>query len=153
MHCPFCGTQSTRVIDSRLAAEGDQVRRRRQCNHCQERFTTYETANLKMPMVLKAKKIRESFSDHKLRDGMLRALEKRPVNAETVETAIIGIKKKILSHNTHEVHSKWIGECVMDSLRVLDDVAYIRFASVYHRFNDIGEFIDVIKVMEQSSPT
>lgn len=153
MHCPFCGANATRVIDSRLAADGDQVRRRRNCASCGERFTTYETAELNMPMVLKSDNIREPFSDHKLRGGMLRALEKRPVSDEMIETAIIGIKKKILSSGQKEVHSEWIGERVMDSLRELDDVAYIRFASVYHSFNDIGEFIDAIRVMEQSSPS
>lgn len=151
MHCPFCGVNTTRVIDSRLAADGDQVRRRRNCGSCGERFTTYETAELNMPTVLKSDSIREPFSDHKMRGGMMRALEKRPVSDEVVETAIIGIKKKILSSGKREVNSEWIGERVMDALRELDDVAYIRFASVYHSFNDIGEFIDAIKVMEQST--
>ena len=151
MHCPFCGDNSTRVIDSRLAADGDKVRRRRNCGSCGERFTTYETAELNMPMVLKSDNVIEPFSDHKLRGGMLRALEKRPVSVENIEIAIIGIKKKILSSGKREVYSKWIGERVMDALRQLDDVAYIRFASVYHSFNDIGEFIEAIKVMEQSS--
>ena len=151
MHCPFCGANSTRVIDSRLAAEGDKVRRRRNCNTCDERFTTYETAELNMPLVRKSNKISESFSDHKLRGGMLRALEKRPVSDENIETAIIGIKKKILGSGRKEVRSEWIGERVMEALRQLDDVAYIRFASVYHSFNDIGEFIDAIKIMEKSS--
>ena len=151
MHCPFCGDNSTRVIDSRLAADGDKVRRRRNCSACGERFTTYETAELNMPMVLKSDSVIEPFSDHKLRGGMLRALEKRPVSVENIEIAIIGIKKKILSSGKREVHSKWIGERVMEALRQLDDVAYIRFASVYHSFNDIGEFIEAIKVMEQSS--
>lgn len=151
MHCPFCGANTTRVIDSRLAAGGDQVRRRRNCGACGERFTTYETAGLNMPTVLKSDSIQEPFSDHKMRGGMMRALEKRPVSDEMVETAIIGIKKKILSSGKREVNSDWIGERVMDALRELDDVAYIRFASVYHSFNDIGEFIDAIKVMEQST--
>jgi len=151
MHCPFCGDNSTRVIDSRLAADGDKVRRRRNCSACGERFTTYETAELNMPMVLKSDNVIEPFSDHKLRGGMLRALEKRPVSVENIEITIIGIKKKILSSGKREVQSKWIGERVMEALRQLDDVAYIRFASVYHSFNDIGEFIEAIKVMEQSS--
>ncbi len=151
MHCPFCGDNLTRVIDSRLAADGDKVRRRRNCASCGERFTTYEAAELNMPTVLKSSNVTEPFSDHKLRGGMLRALEKRPVSVENIEIAIIGIKKKILSSGKREVHSKWIGERVMKALRQLDDVAYIRFASVYHSFNDIGEFIEAIKVMEQSS--
>ncbi|MCK5918269.1 MAG: transcriptional regulator NrdR [Cocleimonas sp.] len=151
MHCPFCGAKTTRVIDSRLASNGDQVRRRRNCASCGERFTSYEMAEFAMPIVKKSDNIKEPFSDYKLRGGMLRALEKRPVSNDAVSTSIIGIKKKILSSGRKEVNSEWIGERVMDALRELDDVAYIRFASVYHSFNDIGEFIDAIKVMEQSS--
>jgi transcriptional repressor NrdR len=151
MHCPFCGVKATRVIDSRLASDGDQVRRRRNCGSCGERFTTYEAAEFNMPIVKKSDNIKEPFSDHKLRGGMLRALEKRPVSHDAVRSSIIGIKKKILSSGRKVVNSDWIGERVMDALRELDDVAYIRFASVYHSFNDIGEFIDAIKVMEQSS--
>ncbi len=150
MHCPFCGAKTTRVIDSRLASDGDQVRRRRNCASCGERFTTYENAEFNMPIVKKSDNVKEPFSDHKLRGGMLRALEKRPVSHDAVSSSIIGIKKKILSSGRKEVNSEWIGERVMDALRELDDVAYIRFASVYHSFNDIGEFIDAIKVMEQS---
>ncbi|MCK5896997.1 MAG: transcriptional regulator NrdR [Cocleimonas sp.] len=151
MHCPFCGEKTTRVIDSRLASDGDQVRRRRNCASCGERFTTYENAEFNMPIVKKSDNVKEPFSDYKLRGGMLRALEKRPVSNDAVSSSIIGIKKKILSSGKKEVNSEWIGERVMDALRELDDVAYIRFASVYHSFNDIGEFIDAIKVMEQSS--
>lgn len=151
MYCPSCGEKTTRVIDSRLAAGGDQVRRRRSCAACGQRFTTYETAEFTMPIVKKSDNIKEPFSDHKLRGGMLRALEKRPVSNDAISTAIIGIKKNILSSGKKEVNSKWIGERVMAALRELDDVAYIRFASVYHSFNDIGEFIEAIKVMEQSA--
>lgn len=151
MHCPFCGVRTTRVIDSRLASDGDRVRRRRNCASCGERFTTYETADFNMPIVKKSDNVKEPFSDYKLRGGMLRALEKRPVSPDAIGTAIIGIKKRILSSGRREVNSKWIGERVMDALREMDDVAYIRFASVYHSFNDIGEFIEAIKVMEQSS--
>lgn len=151
MHCPFCGVKTTRVIDSRLASGGDQVRRRRNCSSCNERFTTYEAAEFNMPIVKKSDNIKEPFSEHKLRGGMLRALEKRPVSQDAINSAIIGIKKKILSSGRKEVNSEWIGERVMEALRALDDVAYIRFASVYHSFNDIGEFIAAIKVMEQSS--
>ncbi|HFC92475.1 MAG TPA: transcriptional regulator NrdR [Leucothrix mucor] len=151
MHCPFCGAKTTRVIDSRLASDGDQVRRRRSCPSCNERFTTYENAEFTMPIVKKSDHIKEPFSDYKLRGGMLRALEKRPVSNDAINSSIIGIKKKILSSGKKEVKSNWIGERVMDALRELDDVAYIRFASVYHSFNDIGEFIDAIRVMEQSS--
>ncbi len=151
MHCPFCGAKTTRVIDSRLASGGDQVRRRRSCASCGERFSTYENAEFTMPIVKKSDNIKEPFSDYKLRGGMLRALEKRPVSNDAINSSIISIKKKILSSGKKEVKSDWIGERVMDALRELDDVAYIRFASVYHSFNDIGEFINAIKVMEQSS--
>ena len=151
MHCPFCGDKTTRVVDSRFASDGDQVRRRRECQGCNERFTTYETANFNMPTVLKSNDIRQSFSEHKLRDGMMRALKKRPVTAEQMESAIIRIKKSILSTGESEVQSDQIGAHVMQELRSLDDVAYIRFASVYNSFNTITEFQNVIEQMEKSS--
>ncbi len=151
MHCPFCGDKTTRVVDSRFASDGDQVRRRRECQGCNERFTTYETANFNMPTVLKSNDIRQSFSEHKLRDGMMRALKKRPVTAEQMESAIIRIKKSILSTGESEVQSDHIGAHVMQELRSLDDVAYIRFASVYNSFNTITEFQNVIEQMEKSS--
>ncbi len=152
MHCPFCGNRATRVIDSRFASDGDQVRRRRECQgkNCKERFTTYETANFNMPTVLKSNDVRQSFSEHKLRDGMLRALKKRPVSAEQMESAIIRIKKSILSTGENEVPSVQIGEHVMQELRSLDDVAYVRFASVYNSFNTIAEFKHIIEQMENS---
>lgn len=148
MQCPFCGNKATRVVDSRFASDGDQVRRRRECLACDERFTTYETANLKMPMVLKSNNLKQLFSEHKLRGGMLRALKKRPVSAEQVESAIIRIKKNILSVGQSEVLSGHIGEHVLQELRHLDDVAYIRFASVYNSFNTIAEFKGIIEQME-----
>ena len=151
MHCPFCGDKTTRVVDSRFASDGDQVRRRRECQGCNERFTTYETANFNMPTVLKSNDVRQSFSEHKLRDGMMRALKKRPVTAEQMESAIIRIKKSILSTGESEVQSDHIGAHVMQELRSLDDVAYIRFASVYNSFNTITEFQNVIEQMEKSS--
>lgn len=151
MQCPFCGNRETRVIDSRFASDGDQVRRRRECQGCQERFTTYETANFNMPTVLKSNDIRQTFSEHKLRDGMLRALKKRPVSAEQMESAIIRIKKSILTSGESEVYSHQIGEHVMQELRSLDDVAYIRFASVYNSFNTISEFRAIIEQIESNS--
>lgn len=150
MQCPFCGNKTTRVVDSRFASDGDQVRRRRECLSCDERFTTYETANLNMPIVLKTNNIRQVFSEHKLRDGMLRALEKRPVSADQVESAIIRIKKSILSAGKAEVLSEHIGEHVLQELRPLDDVAYIRFASVYNSFNTLAEFKGIIEQMESN---
>lgn len=140
MHCPFCGTPDTRVSDSRLVAEGDQVRRRRQCAACGERFTTYETAELVMPRVVKADGSRESFDERKLRDGMLRALEKRPVSAESTEGAIEGIRQRLRARGEREVEAREIGGEVMRALKRLDQVAYIRFASVYRRFQDLDEF-------------
>lgn len=148
MYCPFCGATETRVIDSRLASDGDQVRRRRTCQSCQERFTTYESAQLTMPNVLKTNRVTQPFSDHKLRDGMLRALEKRPVALEEIESAIIRIKKRILGLGVRELPSGQIGELVMEELRKLDDIAYIRFSSVYLSFNNLNEFRDMIDKME-----
>ncbi|WP_048307264.1 transcriptional regulator NrdR [Halomonas sp. PR-M31] len=140
MHCPFCGSQDTRVTDSRLVAEGDQVRRRRQCASCGERFTTYETAELIMPRVIKADDSREDFNEAKLRAGMLRALEKRPVSAESIEAAVERIRQRLRARGEREVDAREIGGEVMHALKRLDQVAYIRFASVYRRFQDLDEF-------------
>ncbi|MDN3519964.1 transcriptional regulator NrdR [Halomonas ramblicola] len=140
MHCPFCGTNDTKVTDSRLVAEGDQVRRRRQCVACGERFTTYETAELVMPRVIKGDGSREAFNEHKLRAGILRALEKRPVSAEAIEAGVQRIRQSLRARGDREIHARDIGEEVMYALRGLDQVAYIRFASVYRRFQDIDEF-------------
>ncbi|QTF91838.1 transcriptional regulator NrdR [Halomonas sp. BM-2019] len=140
MHCPFCGTHDTKVTDSRLVAEGDQVRRRRQCVACGERFTTYETAELVMPRVIKGDGSREAFDEGKLRAGMLRALEKRPVSAEAIEAAVQRIRQTLRARGEREIHARDIGEEVMHALKRLDQVAYIRFASVYRRFQDIDEF-------------
>ncbi len=140
MHCPFCGANDTRVTDSRLVAEGDQVRRRRQCANCHERFTTYETAELIMPRVVKSDGSRESFNEAKLRDGMLRALEKRPVSAEAIEASVERIRQTLRARGDREVNAREIGEAVMKALRSLDQVAYIRFASVYRKFQDLDEF-------------
>ncbi|MFY0991086.1 transcriptional regulator NrdR [Halomonas sp. C05BenzN] len=140
MHCPFCGTHDTKVTDSRLVAEGDQVRRRRQCVACGERFTTYETAELVMPRVVKNDGSREAFDVAKLRAGMLRALEKRPVSAEAIEAAVERIRQTLRARGDREIHARDVGEEVMHALKRLDQVAYIRFASVYRRFQDIDEF-------------
>ncbi|MDW7746229.1 MULTISPECIES: transcriptional regulator NrdR [Halomonas] len=140
MHCPFCGANDTRVTDSRLVADGDQVRRRRQCAACGERFTTYETAELVMPRVIKSDGTREVFDEAKLRAGMLRALEKRPVSAESIEAAVERIRQNLRARGEREIHARDIGEEVMQALKRLDQVAYIRFASVYRSFQDIDEF-------------
>ena len=140
MHCPFCGAEDTRVVDSRLVADGGQIRRRRECANCKERFTTFEVAELLMPRVVKRGGSREPFDEHKLRAGLQRALEKRPVSVEAVEAAIGAIKRALQSAGEREVPSRVIGEKVMEQLRGLDDVAFVRFASVYRRFQDLNEF-------------
>jgi transcriptional repressor NrdR len=140
MHCPFCGAEDTRVIDSRLVAEGDQVRRRRECVSCAERFTTYEVAELLMPKLIKQNGSREPFDEQKMRAGILRALEKRPVSVEQIEAAITQIKHQLQATGEREIKSRVVGEMVMDALRGLDEVAYVRFASVYRSFQDLSEF-------------
>ncbi len=148
MYCPFCGAFDTKVIDSRLVAEGQQVRRRRECLECAERFTTYESAELVMPRIIKQDGKREPFRDEKLRGGLMKALQKRPVATELIETAISRIKHDIRSMGEREVSSMEIGLKVMGVLRELDPVAYIRFASVYRSFNDIGEFLQEIEDLQ-----
>lgn len=152
MRCPFCGAEDTRVIDSRLASEGEQVRRRRKCSACEERFTTYELAELTMPRVIKSNAAREPFHDEKLRAGIMRALEKRPVTIDQAEAAISRIRKKVLMSGEREVSSALIGELVLAELRHLDEVAYIRFASVYQRFGSMAEFRKMIDRMEREHP-
>lgn len=150
MQCPFCHHPETRVVDSRLAQEGEQVRRRRECAECGERFTTYEiAADLAMPRILKRDRSRELFSDDKLRDGVMRALEKRPVETEAVDAAIERVKRQLRRSSEREVESRQVGEWVMAELRLLDEVAYIRFASVYREFSDVAAFRDEIDRLEQ----
>ena len=140
MFCPFCNADDTEVIDSRLVANGGQVRRRRECVACGERFTTYELAELVMPRVIKTDGTRQSFDEDKLRAGLQRALEKRSVSIEQIEVAISEIKHFLQVTGEREIPSKIIGEEVMRQLRELDAVAYVRFASVYRSFQDISEF-------------
>ena len=148
MHCPFCSTDETKVIDSRLVAEGDQVRRRRECLECKERFTTYEVAELVMPRLIKQDGSREPFNEDKLRGGFLRALEKRPVSVEEIETQIHQIKHRLRATVEREIQSRELGELVMAALKTLDQVAYVRFASVYKSFQDLAEFRDAIELLE-----
>lgn len=148
MHCPFCSTEDTKVIDSRLVAEGGQVRRRRECLSCKERFTTYEAAELVMPRVIKQNGSREPFDEEKLRAGLLRALEKRPVSVEEIESEIGVIKHQLRATGERELASRDVGERVMEALRRLDQVAYVRFASVYRSFQDLAEFRDAIERLE-----
>lgn len=140
MYCPFCNADDTKVIDSRLIREGNQTRRRRECPDCKERFTTYEVVELSLPRVIKRDGRRALFSEEKLRAGMLRALEKRPVSVEQVETAIARIIRKARTSGEREIPSSQMGEWVMEELHQLDQVAYVRFASVYRCFQDIDEF-------------
>ena len=148
MHCPFCSADETKVIDSRLVAEGHQVRRRRECVECHERFTTSESAELVMPRVIKSNGSREPFNEDKLRGGIQRALEKRPVSMEAVEESVNRIKSQLRATGEREVDAKFIGNLVMEELKGLDKVAYIRFASVYRSFEDIREFGEEIARLE-----
>lgn len=153
MHCPFCSEPDTRVIDSRLSNDGDQVRRRRECVACSERFTTYETAELNMPRIVKSSGSRVPYNDEKLRAGVMRALEKRPVVTEQVEEALNRVKHKLMSAGLREVDSSKLGNWVMEELLAMDHVAYIRFASVYLDFSDINAFRDVIERLDEQKKT
>ena len=144
MHCPFCGEADTKVIDSRLVAEGDQVRRRRECLSCRERFTTFESAELVMPRVVKQDGTRQPFDEEKLRSGLMKALEKRPVSIEQIDAALNRIKYRLRATGER-------GEEVMTELRQLDTVAYVRFASVYRSFQDINEFKEEIERLSASN--
>ncbi|MGF1612499.1 MAG: transcriptional regulator NrdR [Gammaproteobacteria bacterium] len=152
MHCPFCGGVDTRVIDSRLVGGGNQVRRRRECLTCKERFTTSERADLSLPRVIKRDGSRVPFSEEKLRAGLLRALEKRPVSSDRLEAAIGRILHDVMSTGEREIGSREIGEHVMAQLREMDEIAYVRFASVYRSFQDINEFREEIERL-QKEPT
>lgn len=149
MRCPFCHVLDTRVIDSRLVDEDNQVRRRRECVECNERFTTYETAELLLPQIIKRDLRRSLFDAQKLRNGMMKALEKRPVSADQVEAAITRIIHKLRATGEREISSAFVGELVMEELRRLDQVAYVRFASVYRSFEGVHAFSDEIKRLEQ----
>ena len=151
MHCPFCSANDTKVIDSRLVAEGDQVRRRRECLACQERFTTFETAEL-VPRLIKQDGRRQPFDEDKLRAGLLRALEKRPVSVEQIEAALGRIKHQLRATGEREIKAMVVGEMVMAELKQLDEVAYIRFASVYRRFQDLNQFREEIDRLSRGEP-
>ncbi len=152
MWCPFCNHDDTRVVDSRVTGDGMQIRRRRECGRCASRFNTYETPELVAPRVIKAGGIREAFSEDKLRNGMLRALEKRPVETRDVERAIRSLLREIRGVEEAEIPSTLIGEWVMRELSQLDQVAYVRFASVYRRFEDVQAFRDEIERLERENP-
>jgi transcriptional repressor NrdR len=140
MYCPFCRAVDTKVIDSRLVSDGHQVRRRRECLACHERYTTFETAELVMPRIIKNDGSREPFNEDKMRNGLVRALEKRPVSVEQVELSINKVKSQLRATGEREVPSELLGNIIMEQLKELDKVAYVRFASVYRSFEDIREF-------------
>jgi len=149
MHCPFCSHAETKVIDSRLAADGRQVRRRRECLDCEERFTTFESAELVMPRVIKRDQTREPFDENKLRNSLVRALEKRPVSSEALEQSIAAVTHLLQTMGEREIASRIIGEQVMERLRALDEVAYVRYASVYRSFQDVTGFQDEIRRLQE----
>ncbi|MEC9374859.1 MAG: transcriptional regulator NrdR [Pseudomonadota bacterium] len=149
MHCPFCSHQETKVIDSRLAGEGHQVRRRRECSSCEERFTTFESPELVMPRLVKRDKSRQPFDENKLRNGIVRALEKRPVSSERIEEIIARIEHSLQSQGEQEVPADLVGELVMEELQAVDEVAYVRFASVYRSFQDVTEFQKEIQHLQE----
>lgn len=148
MRCPFCTAQDTRVLDSRLINDGDQVRRRRECNGCKERFTTFEMVELNLPRIIKRDGNREPFDELKLRSGMLKALEKRPVDSDAIESAITRIKKELMETGEREIPVLQLGEKVMKELSALDHVAFVRFASVYRSFQDVSEFTEMINSLQ-----
>ena len=148
MHCPFCNHEDTKVIDSRLAGEGRQVRRRRECRRCGERYTTFETAELVMPRVVKRDGRREPFDEAKLRNGIAKALEKRPIESEVVEESIERLLHRLQTMGEREVNGRYIGDMVMEELRGLDEVAYVRYASVYRSFQDIADFREEVERLQ-----
>ena len=140
MYCPYCGHQETKVVDSRLAGDGYQTRRRRECIDCSERFTTFESAELVLPKLIKRDESREPFNESKLRAGILVATEKRPISIESIEELISRIIRKVQKLGEREIQSRTLGEIVMRELREIDEIAFVRYASVYRRFQDIEEF-------------
>lgn len=148
MRCPFCGNAETQVVDSRVSEEGDAIRRRRRCLSCDKRFTTYERVELAMPSIVKRNGSRSEYDPVKLRASLSLALRKRPVSTEDVDAAVARIEEQLLASGQREVPSEQIGELVMNELRKLDKVAYVRFASVYKSFEDIGEFVEAIREMQ-----
>lgn len=151
MICPFCNHEDTRVVDSRLTRDGMQIRRRRQCESCESRFNTFETPELKAPRIIKSDGGREAFSEEKLRFGMMRALEKRPVETRAIEHAIRSLLLEISTVEDSEIPSSLLGEWVMRELVKLDEVAYVRFASVYRNFEDVHAFRELIERLERES--
>ncbi len=152
MHCPFCQHEDTRVIDSRVSEDGATIRRRRECEKCSERFNTFETAEIKLPALVKSDGRREAFDERKLRIGLERALQKRPVSSDAVDNVLREVVRQLRGVNEREVPSRRVGEWVMDELKRLDQVAYVRFASVYRRFEDVQAFREEIEKLERDLP-
>ena len=152
MFCPFCQAQDTKVIDSRLVGDGSQIRRRRECEVCHARFTTFETADLALPRIIKSDGERQPFNGVKLKGGMLRALEKRPLSVEEVDAVFGSILTEIRQLGEREIASRQLGEIVMHNLKRVDQVAYVRFASVYREFADLEEFENEFnKILKKSN--
>lgn len=144
MKCPFCQHEDTQVLDTRVSEEGDSIRRRRRCTRCDKRFTTYERIELSMPIIVKKNGSRTEFEAGKLRGSLMLALRKRPVAAEAIDTAVATIEEKLLTSGRREVDTGYVGELVMQELKRLDKIAYIRFASVYKNFEDLDEFQEAL---------
>ena len=149
MHCPFCNFADTKVVDSRLTVDNSQVKRRRECASCENRWSTLESADLNLPRVIKKDNSREDFSENKVERGIVRALNKRSVDKDAIDIAIQNIKNKLKAISDKEIISSQIGILVMQELKDLDQVAYIRFASVYHSFEDLQAFQDIINIIEK----
>jgi transcriptional repressor NrdR len=149
MKCPFCQHEDTQVLDTRVSEEGDSIRRRRRCAQCDKRFTTYERVELSMPIIVKKSGSRTEFEVAKLRGSLMLALRKRPVAADAIDAAIASIEEKLLTSGRREVDSVYVGELVMQELKRLDKIAYIRFASVYKNFEDLSEFQEAIAEVGQ----
>ncbi len=152
MKCPFCKGEKTQVVDTRESEDGDNIRRRRRCLACDKRFTTYEMVELRMPQVVKQNGVRSEFDEEKLRTSFKRALHKRPVPAELVEAAIDNVTQKLHALGEREIGSRQVGEMVMKELLRLDKVAYIRFASVYKSFQDVGDFTEAVEAVRKAPP-
>ena len=152
MYCPFCGDQETKVVDSRLAGDGYQIRRRRECTGCAERFTTFESAEFVLPKLVKTDESREPFDEAKLRSGILKATEKRPISIEAIEELISRVIRKVQKMGEREIQSRLLGEIVIEELREIDEIAFVRYASVYRRFQDVEEFEKEIESLRDATP-
>ena len=151
MYCPFCGDQETKVVDSRLAGDGYQIRRRRECTGCAERFTTFESAEFVLPKLVKTDESREPFDEAKLRSGILKATEKRPISSEAIEELISRVIRKVQKMGEREIQSRVLGEIVIEELREIDEIAFVRYASVYRRFQDVEEFEKEIESLRDAT--